>query len=399
MRKPFRGVVYARGYPAECRQVGNGSERLRFTVRVNECGTKITEQKDGKLLYEALLYVQYDRHVQQGMDELLHVRCTPQREIVVTGSMRHPGNTRTRGGTAAALSRRRFLPRLKVHNDTGTGINSSYATTPDVVTRNASKPVARRPTPDPVNEVDSWMDILEGSMPFVKPVSGYVNVGQDMTMLIKIRHRAAGTSTRVTQCIAHDGSRELEQELTDNDGCSIDTSILPDLTERMNPRTGLKVVFTTFKAFKFPDRDNLHLQCKVLICNQTCPISSCKKGLENRERHRRSLHESEMILDKLDVYNSVEVKTTSIDVGPDGMPLAGRATLMDFPDQVCLSSSRMVLVLAVLAFVLVGSLVVSICMCVRAREWRKRFAAHRSTLSRPPRSGSHGFPYGRVVDF
>lgn len=32
-----------------------------------------------------------------------------------------------------------------------------------------------------------------------------------------------------------------------------------------------KVLHTTFPAFKFPDRANLHIQCTLLICNTTCP--------------------------------------------------------------------------------------------------------------------------------
>jgi hypothetical protein len=32
-----------------------------------------------------------------------------------------------------------------------------------------------------------------------------------------------------------------------------------------------KVFYSTFPAFKFPDKSNLHIQCSVVICNATCP--------------------------------------------------------------------------------------------------------------------------------
>lgn len=40
----FRGLVYARGYPLRCRQAGNGQARLRLSLPVSECGTRVTEQ-------------------------------------------------------------------------------------------------------------------------------------------------------------------------------------------------------------------------------------------------------------------------------------------------------------------------------------------------------------------
>ncbi|EEC00746.1 hypothetical protein IscW_ISCW016490, partial [Ixodes scapularis] len=228
----FRGVVYARGYPLRCRQAGDGRPRLRLSLPVAECGTRIAEQQDGRLLYETQLYVQFDRHVQQGMDTVLHVNCSPpahpqSRDILVSSSM----------GNKAPSSRRRFPPKVRPPSESAS--TQVAATTP-------------KPSWAELSDVDSWMDILQGNMPFLKPVSGHINVGDPMTMLIKIRHKA-GLQTRVTDC-------------------SLDPSILPELEERLNTKTGLKVVFSSFQAFKFPDRDNLHLQCKVLVCNRTCPL-------------------------------------------------------------------------------------------------------------------------------
>ncbi|EEC04136.1 hypothetical protein IscW_ISCW016633 [Ixodes scapularis] len=116
--------------------------------------------------------------------------------------------------------------------------------------------------------------------------------------------------------------------------------------------------------------------------------------------------QSGQVLRGLEVYNSVEVKTSSIDVDSEGLPLADSVTFLNEDGAesgrqlVCLSSSKMAAVLGVLAVVLVASLVTSICMCVRAREWKRRFLHRRHRLVRATASASAaGFPYGRVVDF
>ena len=49
-----------------------------------------------------------------------------------------------------------------------------------------------------------------------------------MTMVIKVRQRP-GLDTRVTSCIAHDGSGDNSQDLLDEKGCAIDDSIMPPL--------------------------------------------------------------------------------------------------------------------------------------------------------------------------
>lgn len=58
------------------------------------------------------------------------------------------------------------------------------------------------------------------------------------------------------------------------------------------------------------------------------------------------------------------------------------------PDNLyCLNSTRMIAIIGVLLGVLLISLVVTICMCVRARELRRRLVQRQS------------FPYGRVHEY
>lgn len=83
----------------------------------------------------------------------------------------------------------------------------------------------------------------------------------------------AGVGWKVIECNAHDGLGESSQKLLDEFGCPIDELLLPA------PLKGIpKVVtlmryqeaVTQFPAFKFPDRDRLHLSCGLLLCRGNC---------------------------------------------------------------------------------------------------------------------------------
>ncbi|XP_077562354.1 uncharacterized protein LOC144178402 isoform X2 [Haemaphysalis longicornis] len=321
----FHGLVYARGYPLRCRQPSMGRDRVRISLPLGECGTRLVELQDGHLVYEAELYVQLDQHVQQAGDQALRVRCSRD-ALLVSGRLGRGPETKPQSSAGGSA------------------------------------------------DVEGWMDILRGSMPLVKPLSGHVNVGDPMTMLIKIRHKA-GLDSRVTECFAHDGSKQMEQELTDKHGCTLDPSIMADLKEQPGARaTGLKVVFSSFAAFKFPDRDSLHLQCKVVVCNKTCPFESCGGATRRlRRRHTSDIGPSDVgsgyVLQDMQVYNSIQVKTSSIDVDAKGLPLVDSNHEEGAP-LVCLSSSKMAAVVVLLSLVLLASLVAGGCIWLRARHRR-----------------------------
>ncbi|KFM62130.1 hypothetical protein X975_11341, partial [Stegodyphus mimosarum] len=95
------------------------------------------------------MYLQYEKHVQQASDDIIQVQCVPQ-DVVVSS---------------------RMVPAKPP--ETG------HITTNKQLTTQA-----------PSLSFDSWMDILKGKMPSAVPITEYVNVGEDVTMLVKIRHKA-----------------------------------------------------------------------------------------------------------------------------------------------------------------------------------------------------------------
>ncbi|XP_067142849.1 uncharacterized protein [Centruroides vittatus] len=299
MEEPFYGTVYAKGYPMECRETGSGSRELRITIGIDECGTKITENEDGSLVYEVLLYIQHDRQVQLATDEHVAVRCTP-REIVVT---------------------------------TATGKQLPKEAKPSEI----------------VKPLDYWMDIMKGRMPGLKIITGHVDVGEEVTMIIKIRQKP-GIVAKVTNCLAHDGSRDNQQQLTDRNGCSLDFTILPELQEK----------------------------CRVLICNGVCPLQPCntKANVRFSRSSKGVLYRRNNILNEFNVFNSVEVKAPAIDDNEliKNVPNKSAKVQHFKADMLCLSSTRIVIVVLLLLTVLMVSLVITICMCVRTRELRRRIS-------------------------
>ncbi|KAF0310325.1 hypothetical protein FJT64_018661 [Amphibalanus amphitrite] len=90
MNDPFYGLVYARGFPQTCRSHSHGQRRVKLKVNVEDCGVKVVEDENESTHYEMMVYVQYDRHVQQAIDEQVLVRCNPDERIVVKASMSQP---------------------------------------------------------------------------------------------------------------------------------------------------------------------------------------------------------------------------------------------------------------------------------------------------------------------
>ncbi|GFG39725.1 hypothetical protein Cfor_07304, partial [Coptotermes formosanus] len=112
-----------------------------------------------------------------------------------------------------------------------------------------------------------WMEIKGQSS------SRQVTVGEDTAVLIKAV-LPAGFGTQVTDCVAHDGTGETSQRLLDEWGCPIDELILPAMQPILQDGSGsklrLQVVGATFAAFKFPDRNSLHLCCTLQLCRGSC---------------------------------------------------------------------------------------------------------------------------------
>lgn len=69
-----------------------------------------------------------------------------------------------------------------------------------------------------------------------------------------------------------------------------------------------KLFTATFPAFKFPDRERLHVSCGVQLCKGNCPKIDCKL------KNLLSLMENEKQLARIEVFNSLAVTAPMIDL-------------------------------------------------------------------------------------
>ncbi|XP_042867481.1 uncharacterized protein LOC122250197 isoform X2 [Penaeus japonicus] len=428
---PFYGSVYARGYPGRCKVSGVGGNTTSLIVSAQKCGVKVIEDEIGDHTYELLVYIQFDKWVQQVIDEQVHVRCRLERDAgelkavaqmnVVSNDPELDTDVDDDGNSdpATAVSSR------SNSRSSSRGSSSSSGRSKLVTLRNkVSSLRSRAQDGGPVEEweplplpsellqwqknrpegnsepVSCWMDIVRGDSLNGKPVMDHLLVGDDTTMVLKVR-QSKGLDTRITSCVAHDGSGEQAQDLIDEHGCAVDDTIMPPLRIKSNPKTGVKVAHSTFKAFKFPDRDNLHLRCTVLVCLGSCNLPVCGRtsnrvgrrmggvgqgsiqpvedlqelfsDITQRDRsNERAL--TGRVLDKVEVFNAVEVRAPGIESQPDLVKQyridREKVEAIDFfseENMFCVTPYKMVLAFGVLLAIMLVALLFALYSCVKAR--------------------------------
>ncbi|XP_050719985.1 uncharacterized protein LOC127000367 [Eriocheir sinensis] len=451
----FFGSVYARGYPSSCREVGQGNTSTSLVVPAQKCGVKVIEDEFGHHTYELLVYIQFDKWVQQVIDEQVHVRCKLERQAgelqaqaqmnvvnqdsEATVPVREKEVLSSENNSIATLVLAAGPPRSKTSSSpyssstprtSTTAADDSPSKYPRLVSlRHKGSPrrahdtmrewhpvetppellMWRNKMPEGNSEpVSCWMDIVAGTSMDGKPVLDHLLVGDDTTMVLKVR-QTKGLDTRITSCIAHDGSGDQSQELIDESGCSVDDDIMPPLRVKFNPRSGVKMAYASFKAFKFPDRDHLHLRCTVLVCLGSCQLPVCGR-LSNRIGRRmggtgqgsiqpvldlkdlvtphhqqtprtnaRAL--AKTMVDKVEVFNSVEVRAPGIESNQPNLvkqyrtDRGSKVESVDFfsnESMFCVTPYKMILAFGVLLTVLLVAMLFALYSCVKARVLKAR---------------------------
>ncbi|KZS07864.1 Uncharacterized protein APZ42_028203 [Daphnia magna] len=485
LQEPFFGLIYANGFATtpSCKAEGTGNRLLRLVLNASECGIHFSQTEDGSRQLELSLYLQYDVHVQQAVDEKMTTRCRLQasEKSITESPVTQPSTLRQRhsaifslleksgrrneAGPPATTIKNALLPFRPLMNNSLTPTTSSPgklsglpltsyqakklemnrdtkipSSPPSMVSSVALKLL---PAPKQRDAITCWMDIVAGTDPTGNPVETYLRVGQEATVVVRVR-QTVGLDTRLTSCVAHDGSHESQQELLDSDGCSLDTSILPNVQERIINRSGsiIKLLYANFQAFRFPDRDHLHLKCTVVVCKGKCLMNPCnlirrkgraastskvkiteEKGLghlgsirqltaqdmsdavrptrpRNSYRALSSLNDSKSrlrsgslrssnlsaainsipnygaVVDKIDVFNSVEIRVASPSKNGDDAirGYTSKSTSDDDFSEVlseeaifCLTPSKLFMAFGILFAVLISAMLFAVCVCIRIK--------------------------------
>ncbi|KAF4524630.1 hypothetical protein B566_EDAN018269 [Ephemera danica] len=388
LAQSFVGLLHARGFPSECVVQGLGERVISLSLPTTGCGVRLSSTYDDSLRWIVEVDVQFDRQLQLAADERRVVTCPAPLESIVSSDTL-PLPTLPSGPDAVPPS---TLPPEQ-------SLTSSRQPNPPQPLR-ANRRVAA------LAEADFNAPTTAGGARFWMELEATTNrnpaaalVGEPVVMLIKSKLPSV-MSMRVADCRAHDGTGDSPQRLSDSWGCSLEPQILPQFNYTRTDES-THVASAVFPAFKFPDRESLHLQCALLICRGQCPVARCPDGSWPLETQYSALPTGKVV-GRLEVFNSIRVAAPGIELEASELDIdtfsnaAQRSESSARPlrreRSLCISPSRMALALAALGAVLLCAVAAALYTATRGRH-RKSQAAPRlmpTMLGRP-------LPYVRVM--
>ncbi|XP_063538234.1 uncharacterized protein LOC134747576 isoform X1 [Cydia strobilella] len=412
MAQPFKGLLFSKDFSRECRVQGNHKTKVSLHLPTNACGVRsstLNTTSDDQLYYTVELVVQMDRMLQQSTDQELVVRCKLQPRAVRINSSALEGVINSKLQEMIGQEAKK----------TRTGRNRQGWVNPAEMEQREWLLESAR----------AWMELVPAS-PSSEPAT--VEVGQPTKLLIQCT-LPVGVGLRITNCVAHDGLGEASQKLLDEAGCPIDESIFStpfihrhkkgteidfadlepvdpqrNLDENFNlkqAKTDPELMFknimtyqnaiTTFAAFKFPDRAKLHLTCGIELCKGKCPLVDCK-ALQRPQQTREGLLRKArldkdakgVVIDRLEVYNSIEVLAPNIEL-EDEASIRGSRRIESEEDElirgfspgdktICLSPGKMALAFCVLGVIFLCAIAVAFVSLIKARRRLGREPLHTS---------------------
>ncbi|XP_015788628.1 uncharacterized protein LOC107365610 [Tetranychus urticae] len=240
--RPFYGVIFSKGHYNDPKCVhtpaSTGRSEISFDLRLDACGMVGSDEAQGSrgsskpwLFTESTIIIQHDPQVQEVWDQARRLRCTWYDFYEKTVSFK--------------------------------SLNVEMM---DAVTTNFLG-----------DNIQCWMQIQAGKGPFNSEATGLVKIGQTMTMVLAIKDDDGKFDMLVRNCVAHDGHHRPIQ-LVDEYGCITRPRIMSKFKKIKNFGYSASVAsYAYFRAFKFPDSVNVHFQCVIQVCRESCPPTSCSE--------------------------------------------------------------------------------------------------------------------------
>ncbi|CAO1376733.1 unnamed protein product [Diamesa hyperborea] len=347
MSKPFKGMIFAKGFSEECGSIAGkimwiycfnfmfiinhfflGASTL--TLPTQSCGIR-SQLKDNQIHFSVRIVTQMSDKLQQKSDLETIARCTLPTEMMEVSIQEKDNEPKQRNG------RMRFL-------------------------KAATK-------------IRSWLELggKDGSL-------DVVDVGQNATLSIKTI-LARNIGIRVVDCVAFDGIGESSQKLFDENGCPVDSQIMPEFLEEItiiedgwskkNDDDMVQKVFkTNFQAFKFPDRDIVHVNCGVHLCKGKCAKYECFDKTPGKTLKP---------LGRIEVFNSLKVIAPQIEIDQQpreknfidtGFPSA-QSSISTSSDVLCISQSKLAMAFCILGMIFLIAVIVAVFCSLRYVSLRK----------------------------
>ncbi|XP_063851571.1 uncharacterized protein LOC135094959 [Scylla paramamosain] len=249
----FSGIVYAKGHysEAECvylhpgEGVGAAGRGAEFVVRAGRCGAQLVEPLEAPPYLETVLVIQNQPGIQEVWDSARGVRCVFEA-----------------GLAARSMGSRRVSAALNVDLLDQKMVTFSAHTT-----------------------ASANLDVQVGRGPFARSAAGMVRIGELMTMVVGVEG-PDNTDVQVRECVARDGSGRSSYTLTDKEGCVLGSrrKVLGPWQKTRNTGKGEMPVmaYSHFQAFKFPDENDVYLECEVDLCVEACAVCPHDESVRRR---------------------------------------------------------------------------------------------------------------------
>ncbi|KAK5647804.1 hypothetical protein RI129_002696 [Pyrocoelia pectoralis] len=305
MEQPFKGLLFAKDFSHECHATETLSSSLSLHLPTSGCGIRLsskTNDEHESIYYVATLVMQQDRYLQQATDLEYTVKCLLRDdELSVKSTPMMEAVKKIMGQTENKNFRTGRMKGLGKDKEDSTMFESEYDLN------------------EALSATKAWMEIIpeeeNGHL-------GILQVGEPALLIVKST-LPVGIGWKIVDCVAHDGLGDSSQKLLDQHGCPVDELLLP--APLMGPSKSIALmrhqeVVSKFAAFKFPDRDRLHLSCGLQICKGSCGMVNCKSSFPATDEHEMRLarglskNNDGEILDRFEVFNSVEVIAPSIEL-------------------------------------------------------------------------------------
>ncbi|KAB0804281.1 hypothetical protein PPYR_01251 [Photinus pyralis] len=301
MEQPFKGLLFAKDFSHECHATETNNS-FSLHLPTSGCGIRLsskTNDEHESVYYMATLVVQQDRYLQQATDLEYTVKCLLQENLMSVKSKPMMDAVKKLMGQKKTTR----TGRMKNLAEKSKESTTSFENENDLI--------------EALSATKAWMEIIpeeDNDHP------GILQVGEPALLIIKST-LPVGIGWKIIDCVAHDGLGDSSQKLLDQHGCPLDELLLPE--PLMGPPKSIALMrhqelISKFAAFKFPDRDRLHLSCGLQLCRGSCETVDCKSSLANESEMRLARELSQdgdgEILDRFEVFNSVEVIAPSIEL-------------------------------------------------------------------------------------
>lgn len=363
--------------PGHCRAEGRGRHEVSLGVRPGQCGWR---REGSRVSLE--LYMQYDPHVQQVIDERLVLECDMASRI---GTVRDIGL-----GSLEAVHTVQHTASIPLTASIG-GPGSSWATEEEDIKEEDIEDIvigetvlgdieigtnqivdnkkqrfdgSRRRRLDELESggiVTGWLDISRDGGGIQDPLEE----GQVVRLSAKVQQSQV-QDTLLTRCMLATEAGDL-LELTDEFGCSLDRGLVSDFRSELNTITGVKetVARLTVPTIAGREVESVKIKCSLAVCERNCPVITCDRANAPISVQDSVVLETRALFARKEIMNSVEEVEHEI---KEDQYRADNSKDSGDESTLCLSPTRLVLAFGVLITVMIASLLLSCYLWMKARK-------------------------------